>query len=573
MLKSLYIKDYALVDELCVEFESGLNILTGETGAGKSIIVGALGVILGDKFEKDIIRAGATKTVLEAEFVLPESVELSHFITENDLTWENNDVIIRRELNESGRSRSFINDTPVPINVLVSLGDSLVDLHGQHQHQLLLQVTRHIDYLDEFAGLAEDVVNFRRDYQQYIELNKKYSELLDHGNELKQKTDILQFQLNEIKSVDPLPNEDEELKKEELILKNSEILFERTRDLFDSLYENEGSVSEVLKKALIKLDDLAGIDEKFISIKSECENAGIIIDEIANSLGDYKSKINFDSDRLEEIRQRIALLTGLKKKYGGTIEAILQQKQQFQKELLLIENLDDEIASIKQKMETQLEIIKTNSIELSEKRRNAAGELSGKVKEELSKLGMANARFSVADSYKEITKGHFIDIDGRRVQIFPKGIDQIEFLISANPGENLKPLATVASGGEISRIMLALKTLLAEADKVPVLIFDEIDIGISGRIAQAVGKSLRKLSQSHQIICITHLPQIASSGHQQYLVEKISTDSKTKTTIRKLSTKERIEQIARLIGGETITNAHLSSAMELLNEVEYISKQ
>ncbi|MBN2412279.1 DNA repair protein RecN [candidate division KSB1 bacterium] len=572
MLKSLYIKDYALVDELKVEFNSGLNIITGETGAGKSIIVGALAVILGDRFEKEVIRTGANKTVLEADFVLPETSELLMFFKDNDLIWEKNSVLIRRELHESGRSRSFINDTPVPISVLVTLGDILVDLHGQHQHQLLLQVTRHIDYLDEFAGLWEDVNHFRSNYQQYIELNKKLNELLKHGNELKQKTDLLVFELNEIKSVNPQPDEDEELKKEEKILKNSEILFESTRDLFNNLYENEGSVSEVLKKSLSVLEELAGIDEKFISIKSECENAAITIDEIANSLGDYNNKINFDSDRLEEIRQRMALLTGLKKKYGGSIETILDKKQSLQQELLLIENLDEEIASIKHKVNAQLEYLKETGLDLSQRRRKAADELGSKVKEELSQFGMVNVRFSVSSGYKETTEGHFLEIDGRRVQIFPKGMDQVEFLISANPGENLKPLATVASGGEISRIMLALKTLLAEADKVPVLIFDEIDIGISGRIAQSVGKSLRKLSQSHQIICITHLPQIASSGHQQYLVEKISSDIETKTTIRKLSREERIEQIARLIGGKTITDAHLSSALELMNEVDLIEK-
>jgi len=572
MLKSLYIKDYALVDDLRVDFKSGLNIITGETGAGKSIIVGAMAVILGDKFEKDVIRTGATKTILEGEFTLPESSELSSFLKDNDLTWENNFVIIRRELNESGRSRSFINDTPVPINVLETLGNFLVDLHGQHQHQLLLQVSRHIDYLDEFAELADEVHTVRVGYQKYIELTKRFKELQEHGNELKQKTDLFSFQLNEIKSVNPYPNEDEELKKEEIILKNSEILYESTKALFGILYESDGSVSEVLKKALLKLEELAGIDERFNSIKSECENAGIIIDEISNSLGDYNSKINFDSVRLEEIRQRLALLTGLKKKYGGTINTILEQKENLEHELQLIDNLDEEIASIKHKVDEQLEFIKNKSIELSEKRRITADQLSNKVKEELSQLGMTNAKFNIFDSYKEITEGHFVEIDGRRIQISSKGIDQVEFLISANPGENLKPLASVASGGEISRIMLALKTLLAEADKVPVLIFDEIDIGISGRIAQAVGKSLRKLSQSHQIICITHLPQIASSGHQQYLVEKIMSDCKTITTIRELSKEERIEQIARLIGGEIITNAHLSSAIELINEVDLIEE-
>jgi DNA repair protein RecN (Recombination protein N) len=400
-----------------------------------------------------------------------------------------------------------------------------------------------------------------------MELSRQLKEYLARKQEATQQTDIYKFQLDEITKVNPYPHEDEELKKEEIISRNAEILFDNTRLLFDQLYEGDGSVSEVIKKAISRLGDLERIDDKFTEIKNECENAAILIDEAAGSISEYNSKINFDSERLEEIRNRLAQLTGLVKKYGGTIETILQHKEQIQQKLTQIENIDEEIASLRKQLDDRLELLKQHCLELSALRHKAAELLSAKVMEELSGLGMGNAKFRVALETREIADGNFLQIANRRVQVTPKGFDYVEFLISANPGEELKPLANVASGGEISRIMLALKSLLAKADRVPVLIFDEIDIGISGRIAQVVGKSLQKLAKTHQVICITHLPQIASSGHCQYLVEKISKNNSTLTTIRELTYQERIEQIARLIGGESITDTHLLSAAELIKEV------
>ncbi len=567
MLKTLYIKDYALVDELRVAFKPGLNIITGETGAGKSIIVGAMGVILGGRYDKDIIRGAAAKAVLEAEFEIDGLPELEQFFQENDVESAGTNVLIRREINETGRSRNFINDSPVSLPILEQVGNLLVDLHGQHEHQLLLQTTRHIDYLDEFAGVTELVRQVRILYQNYLEVSKQLKELQLRKQQAIQQTEIYEFQLDEIDKVNPQPNEYEELKKEELISRNAEILFESTRLLFDQLYESDGSVSEIIKKAITRLHDLEKIDDNFTEIRNECENAAILIDEAAASLSEYNHKIVFDPDRLEEIRNRLAQLTGLLKKYGGTLETILQHKQDLQDKLAGIDNIDEEITSLRNQLQDHLESLKQHSLDLSARRVQAAGLLADKVMQELAGLGMTNARFRVAIANKEITAGHYLEIDNKRLQVTPKGIDEIEFLISANPGEELKPLANVASGGEISRIMLALKSLLARADRVPVLIFDEIDIGISGRIAQVVGKSLQKLAGAHQIICITHLPQIASSGHSQYLVEKISKNNSTLTTIRELGFDERVEQIARLIGGEAITETHLSSAAELIREV------
>lgn len=568
MLKSLYAKNFALISEVQVTFEKGLNVITGETGAGKSILLGALGGILGDKMGKDMIRSGEEKCILEAELDNLNSDELNKIFLENDIEYDDNGILIRREISQNGRSRSFVNDTPVPLSVLVDIGDLLVDLHGQHQHQLLLQTRRHIDYLDAYGIDSSLLSNVKRAYSDFIETRHQLEELRRKEQQLIQSRDLLQFQLKEISAVDPQPGEDEELEGEERILRNAELLYELCNSLLFELYEKEGSVSEVLRKSEQNLNKLADIDPAFASMKKECFDSRIVIDELANSLRNYIEGITFDPGRLENIRQRLASLSGLKKKYHGTIDAILQHKEKAARELALIENLDDKIVELENEIEKKRTVLAQLCKTLSEKRRATGKELAAAVTEHLFGLGMPNARFETSQTFKGTEKDNYIIIDGERIEVGPKGIDKIEFIISTNPGEELKPLSHVASGGEISRIMLALKALLARADQIPVLVFDEIDIGISGRIAQAVGKSLRRLAGTHQVICITHLPQIASMAHHHFLVEKRVEGNATKTNIRKLDDNERVHQVAQLFGGETVTDAHILSAAELIKEAE-----
>jgi len=572
MLKSLYAKNFALIDEIQVEFGRGLNIITGETGAGKSILIGALGAILGDRLTRDVIRSGADKTIVEGEFQLSPTPELLSFFNQNDLDYDESILILRREISSNGRSRCFINDIPVPLSSLAQIGDLLVDLHGQHQHQLLLQTGRHIDYLDDYAHLADLTQKVKASFQKLNTLTRELDSLKVRGQELRQSRDILEFQLQEIRSVNPLPDEDAELEKEENILRNAERLFDRTSSLYKEFYEDEGSISEKLRAAEKVLSEMAGIDDTFSNLKSECENARIIIDEMANSLQAYSSAVTFDPQKLENIRLRLAALAGLKKKYGGTIDAILKSKASAENELSLIENIDGKLEATQQKIDQERNSLRKLSLLLSEKRSAAAQKLAKNVSEELANLGMPKAQFTVSQRYNESIRAHFVTVNGREVEVTAKGIDKIEFLISANPGEKVKPLSSVASGGEISRIMLALKSLLADIDKVPVLIFDEIDIGISGKIAQAVGRSLQKLASSHQLVCITHLPQIASMADHHFLVEKKDDGIKTRTMIRKLLQEERPAQIAQLFGGEHVTDAHLQSASELIKESENLAR-
>ncbi len=572
MLKFLYAKNFALIDEIQVEFGQGLNIITGETGAGKSILVGALGAMLGDRLSRDVIRSGAEKAIVEGEFQINATPELLSFFNENDLDYEESALILRREISANGRSRCFVNDVPVPLNILAQTGDWLVDLHGQHQHQLLLQTSRHIDYLDDYAHLADSKKQVNASFQKLNALTRELDSLKSREQGLKQSRDIFEFQLQEIRSVDPHPGEDVELEKKENVLRNAERLFEHTTSLYQEFYEDKGSLSEKLKAAEKALSELARIDNKFSSLKSECENARIIIDELAGSLQQYSSEITFDPQKLENIRLRLAALSGLKKKYGGTIDAILKSKASAENELSLIENIDGKLEATQQAIDLERNSLGKLSLLLSEKRSVAAQKLAKNVSEELANLGMPKAKFSVSQRYSESIRAQYVTVDGRKVDVAAKGIDKIEFLISVNPGEELKPLAFVASGGEISRIMLALKSLLADIDKVPVLIFDEIDIGISGRIAQAVGRSLRRLAYSHQLVCVTHLPQIASMAHHHFLVEKKDDGIKTQTMIRRLLQEERPLQIAHLFGGEHVTDAHLQSASDLIKESENLAR-
>jgi len=573
MLKSLYVKNYVLIDELKIEFAEGLNIITGETGAGKSILVDALAAVLGETLSRDAIRRGASKAIFEAFFDVSAVQPIKNVLLQYDVEDVDTQLIVRRELNASGRSRAFVNDSPVSLTMLAELGDLLVDLHGQHEHQLLLKSSKHIDYLDAFAGHTDLLLKMRQTYKNLKAAQKEIVTLEEKQRQANQARDLLMFQRNEIAAVEPEAGEDVALAHEELILRNAELLFEKSNALQEQLYNRDGAVAEVLRAAEKQLDDLQQIDSDFGSLRSECENARIIVDDIANALQKYAGDITFDAERLESIRQRLALLNGLKKKYGGSLDAVLVHQKKVNSELLMLENLTEAIEQSHIRMEEQRQELGKLAVMASDNRRAAAAKLSELVTKELAQLGMEKAEFKISQQSRETENATFVTIAGQNFRISAKGIDEIEFVIQANPGESLKPLASIASGGEISRVMLALKTLLAESDQVPVLVFDEIDAGISGRVAQAVGLSLRRLAKGRQIISITHLPQIASMAQHHYLVEKQMGVEHTKSLIRRLNDEERQEHIARLFGGETVTQAHLDSAKDLIREAEMLSRK
>ncbi len=562
MLKTLWIKNYALIDEMHVEFGQGLNILTGETGAGKSIILGALSLLLGERVKTDVIRQGSSAAVVEALFDRETLNHLDDFKDQIDLSEDG--LLLRREVHQSGRTRSFVNDSPISNSLLAEIGDRLIDLHGQHDHQSLLKVDQHLNVLDNFGVDQTLRGQVKASFKKVRQLISDLEKLNQKESELREKRELLAFQAEEIAKVNPKSGEEEELELEERVLQNSERLFQASRDLNDLLYEGEGSVSEKLSTAHHRLSELLEVDGVFNSWIKECESARIMVEEIVNNFKNYVSKVEFNPQRLEEVRERLGLLSVLKKKYGGTIEQVIRFWEKSRKELEQIETVGDQIGRLKPELEEENKQLSRLCKELSDVRRETASDLEKRTMDSLEELGLKNGLFRIVMAVNENPHG-LIQIGDKTVSVSDSGIDRVEFIISLNPGEDPKPLVTVASGGEISRIMLALKTVLAEADEIPVLVFDEIDAGISGRIARVVGKNLKNVSSRHQVICITHLPQIASMGDSHFRVEKEVKEDRSRTTIRPLDKNERVQEIAKLIGGEEVTESAMQSARELLN--------
>ncbi|MCX6134653.1 MAG: DNA repair protein RecN [Ignavibacteriales bacterium] len=571
MLKTLLIKNYALIEEVEVEFESGLNIITGETGAGKSILIDALSLVLGDRASSDVIRKGAEKAVVEALFGVSGNRRVKSFVQSQDIE-VNEDLILRREISAKGHNRCFVNDSPVTLSVMQSLGDQLVDLHGQHDHQSLLRAETHIDLLDDFGGLAGLKEEYEACYHQLTQLFGELEDLQSKERQLRERKDLYEFQIQEIDALNPQPGEEDALEAELRILENAEKLFESTSNLHQLLYEGEQAVYDQLVLARNQLEDLSRIDRAFEEIRNECASAVAIISEVAKFIQSYNSKIEFNPDRLEQIRDRLGKLALLKKKYGGSLDAVIEHRTNIGAEFALAENFEEEIRKLRDRIESERRTCSAAAQRLSSKRREHVGKINGSVTSELAKLGIANARFDVRIENKAMGKANgsanpsraYVKLGREFFEATPKGIDLVEFYISANLGEELKPLAKVASGGEISRIMLALKTILAKSERLPLLIFDEIDVGVSGRIALAVGRSLKSLSQFHQLVAITHLPQIAGLADTHFVVEKSERDKRTRTRLRKLELEERVEEVAKLMSGTEVTDAGLQGARELM---------
>lgn len=568
MLKHLHIQNYALIEKLEIDFEQGMNIITGETGAGKSIIIDALSLILGERADTDAIRKGSDKAIVEGIFDISQNKNIKPILKENEIDISDH-VILRREVSIKGISRCFVNDSPVPLSIMKIIGDSLVDLHGQHEHQSLLRTDTHIDLLDDFAGLSPLVEEFKVAHNQLASEVSKLTELQNRQNQIIEKKDLFEFQLKEIDAVNPTPDEEAHLEAELKILENSEKLTEETNQLYNILYDGENSVIDKLNQSLKHIEQLLLIDETFRVLKKETESAEAILKELTASVRDYISNIEFNPEKLEHHRNRLGQIALLKKKYGGSIESLIEFKQKLEAELQLAENFDAEINKVKHAIEEKRKIASELAKKLTTKRNEAAKRVNSEIVKVLAELGINNSKFETRVDNRFVKQGNsenaLVKIGKDFYETTPKGIDFVEFFISTNIGEDVKPLVKVASGGEISRIMLSLKTILAKSEKLPLLIFDEIDIGISGRIAQAVGMSLKNLSKLHQIIAITHLPQIAGLADTHYVVEKVEEGKRSATLLRKLTVDERIYQVAKLMSGTDVTESTLKSAKELIN--------
>jgi len=565
MIQSLYIKDFALIDELEVSFQEGLNILTGQTGAGKSIIVGALNMILGERADTEVIRQGADKAIAEAIIEIGEYEEVNKLLEENAVETRP-ELILRREIRSSG-SRGFINDTPVNISVLRQVGNYLVDLHGQHDHQMLLKEENHRGVIDGFAQVRPALKNYRQSYDEMVGLRKELRSLQKRERELQEKVELYQFQVEELEDADLDPEEEEKLEEEIHLLDNAEELDQKAGEIVEMGDRNEINVMELLNQIKLHLEDIARIEPEFESYLEEISSARISIRETVQFAERYRSKIEFNASRLEKLRKRQNQLNSLQKKYHRSIPELIEYLHEIKKELSLAENFDLEIEKLEKQINDQADVLAEKAKELHKVREKVGGQLSQQIEDELSKLGIPHANFEVRVDWMVTSESQgWITIDGQPVECTEHGCDEVRLYISTNKGEEPKPLAKIASGGEISRVMLALKSIIAREQSLPVMIFDEIDTGISGEISEKVGRTMRRLSERCQIIAITHQPQIASQAHKHYKVQKIEQDGRTVSRIVPLDENEHVTEVATLMSGEDITDAALESAQELINK-------
>lgn len=565
MLKKLTVKDYALIESLEVDFTSGLNILTGETGAGKSILIGALGLVLGERADTDSVRTGAKSAMVEAEFYLKSFNAVKNIFAELEIDWSD-ELLIRREVASSGKSRAFINDSPVTLANLKRIGDAVLDMHGQHEHQSLLYEEHHLDYLDGFARTWPERMQVSELFQQYQKIKSELEALRTKEQLTKEKLDLYNFQIKEIESAALVEGEEEGLESEKIVLENSEKLFSLSSESFQLLYQQDGSISEQFSALERSVEEISGIDPRLESTLKAVTSVNDQIEEIARDLRKYRDGISFDPQRLEEIRNRLDLIRTLKKKYSGkeaTIAAVLAHYDRIKAEVDSVEHGEETIKKMEYALETKRQELASACLGLSEKRQVAAKKMARDVVAQLKDLGMEKASFKVDILQTEDDSG-ITHAGKKKYRTESTGVDTVRFLISPNPGEELKPLAKIASGGEISRVMLAIKTILSEADAVPVLVFDEIDSGIGGRIAEAVGIKLKEISAARQVLCITHLPQIASLAKSHYQVSKDEKSGRTTTSVAKLDQKQRVEELARMLGGSKITETTLKHAKEML---------
>ncbi len=575
MLRSLFIKNYALIEEITVTFDRGLSIITGETGAGKSILLGALGLLLGERASADLIRTGADKAIVEAEFDLNNYPHISKFLSGEGFDSESGSVMIRREISRKGTSRAFINDTPASLQQLKQTGELLVDLHGQHEHQSLLHSERHIDFLDEYANVNILQQNYSVLYDEFSARRTTYNDLKKYRESAEKERNFLEFQRTEIEAVAPLRGEDEEIQRKLSVLEHSEELQLASSELHTILYDDEDSIFEKLSASKLLLEQLTKFDTRFDDQLKELTASLESIRELAHSVSRYADHLESDPAKLQQLRSRDLELTRLKKKYGPSLNNIIDLHERIIDLLGDGGSIDEQIIQAEQAL---LAIQKKSSkaaFELSDARSRAAKKFEKQITAELQTLGIEHGVFAVHIIQKERPNSDLFSSavvrDNIVIEANNNGCDHVEFYISTNKGEHPKPMAKVASGGEVSRIMLAIKTVLSASEQIPVLIFDEIDTGISGRVAQRVGTAMKRLAKKHQLIAITHLGQIASFGDHHYIVEKNTTGTNTTSHLRLLSAKEHEAEIARLLSGETITGESLKAARSLLHEAESLA--
>jgi len=566
MLTELNIRNFAIIEELHAEFGPGFNILTGETGAGKSILVDALNLLLGGRASPEMIRTGEEEATIEAFFDLGKGEDikaLSQFQFEPE-----EGILIKRIIHRSGKSRASLNGHSITLHMLEELGENLINIYGQHEHQHFLNPQRHIDILDRSGGLTPLRQEYQDLYRQWLQTRSDLEGLIAKERQRSERMELLTFQSREIAKANLKlpkagePSEEEELAAERARLIHAEKLYAIAHQGTEVLYGESGSVVERLKSTIQRLRDGAKIDSSLTPLVSAAESALFQSEDVASSLRAYRGKILFDPKRLELIEFRLEEIHKLKKKYGPSMEEVLAYKEKIDREQKHLESLEEKIAALKKNSDALESQALSLAQELSLKRQKVARELSARVEAELATLGMKKVRFEI--EVAPAFPGEQIEGSAFIPRLGEKGIDRVQFFLSPNPGEDLKPLARIASGGELSRIMLALKRVLAEDYLVKTLVFDEVDAGIGGGIAEVVGRKLKEISSRHQVFCITHLAQIASYAAAHYRVKKRIQGGRTIVEVNLLQGNEREQEIARMLGGVKITEKTIDHAREML---------
>ncbi len=554
MLTELRISHFALIESLELEFSPGFQVFTGETGAGKSLLVDALILLLGGRASAEHIRTGAKEATLEAVFSVSGCPPILEKLQEWDLLPEGTqDLLLRRTLSREGRSRMYVNGRLVPLHQMVELGGWLVDIHGQHEQQSLLSSKVQLNVLDAFGGLLALRDEYGTYYRRWQDLVRAGDDAMQRSKERQEREEFLRFQCEELGKAQLVPGEDEALMREHRRLQNSNRLLEIVNQAYDLLYDNQTSVLSQLTELRKLVHELGTIDDNVRNWNESVEGGIAQVEELVWATRHYKDGFDHDPARLAQIDERLALLQRLKKKYRESLEELLARQTRIQSELEELANIEERTQDLQRQVSQARQDTWALGQKLSEARQAVTKKLEERIIAELGHLMMDKSRFHVG-----------LTAASEMEQAGPHGLDQIEFTFCANPGESLHPLTRVASGGELSRLMLAMKTVLASVDQVPVLIFDEVDAGIGGNVASTMGQRLKALGQTHQVMCITHLPQIAAQAHHHYLVQKESAEKRTMASVTRLPAEEREEEIARMLGGATVTQTVRKAAGELL---------
>lgn len=558
MLQELVIQNFAIISSLRLHFEEGMTVLTGETGAGKSIIIDAVGLLAGGRGSNDYIRQGENKCTLEGLFFVEPQNELTAYLDELAIEIEENMLVIQREIYQNGKNVCRINGHLVNTTVLRRVGHYLVDVHGQNEHQELMQASAHLGLLDKFGQQELQLLKaqYQKTYEAYTELKQRLAQKQTNEKEFVQRMDMLQFQVNEIEAAQLEEGEEERLLAERQKLANFQKIYEALHGSYTLLQEGEANGLQLVGMAMNQLAEIEDLSEDYQAISDNVQNSYFILQEAVSDMTRQLDLLEMDDGRLEEIELRLDLIRQLKRKYGESIANILTYYEQIQKELYDSQHFEEQSAQLEEKLAQLTEQLQVEAEQLSEMRKRIAKSLEAAVKQQLAELYMDQAHFEVHFKKRPLE------------QFSENGADQVEFYLTTNPGEPVKPLVKVASGGELSRIMLALKTIFSQTQGITSIIFDEVDTGVSGRVAQAIANKIHQVATYSQVLCITHLPQVAAMADKQYFIQKEILDERTLTTVKILLPEERVQEVARMLAGETITPLALEHAKELLDDAQ-----